>query len=68
MVTEQMLGELKRTAEMHRNDKLFTGQTNITAMCEDIIPKLEKLTEYEAIGTVEELKELKIKNNGGNLK
>lgn len=57
MNTETMITELKAVAEKHKNDKLFTFQTNITAMCGDIIPKLEQLAEYEAIGTVEECRE-----------
>ncbi len=57
MNTETMITELKAVAEKHKNDKLFTFQTNITAMCGDIIPKLERLAEYEAIGTVEECRE-----------
>lgn len=57
MNTETMITELKAVAEKHKNDKLFTFHTNITAMCGDIIPKLEQLAEYEAIGTVEECRE-----------
>lgn len=47
METEQLIRQLKYESDKHRNDKLFTFQTNITAMCNDIIPKLEKLKEYE---------------------
>lgn len=47
MDTKTMINELKREAEKHRNDRLFTGQTNITALCNDVIHKLEKLVEYE---------------------
>lgn len=57
MNTETMITELRTVAEKHKNDKLLTFQTNITAMCEDIIPKLEQLEEYEAIGTIEECRE-----------
>lgn len=57
MNTETMITELKAVADKHRNDKHFTFETNITAMCRDIIPKLEQLAEYEAIGTVEECRE-----------
>ena len=42
-----MINQLKYEAEKHKNDSLFTGQTNITALCSDVIPKLEKLAEYE---------------------
>lgn len=58
MNTETMITELKAVADKHRNDKHFTFETNITAMCKDIIPKLEQLAEYEAIGTVEELEQI----------
>lgn len=64
MNTETMITELKSVAEKHKNDKLFTFQTNITAMCGDIIPKLEQLAEYEAIGTVEECREAREKQRG----
>ena len=47
MDTKTMINQLKYEAEKHKNDSLFTGQTNITALCSDVIPKLEKLVEYE---------------------
>lgn len=47
MDTKTMINQLKYEAEKHKNDSLFTGQTNITALCSDVIPKLEKLAEYE---------------------
>lgn len=61
MNTETMITELNAVAEKHKNDKLFTFQTNITAMCRDVIPKLEQLAEYEAIGTVEECRQAREK-------
>lgn len=57
MTAETMIAELKAVAEKHRNDKHFTFDTNITDMCEDVIPKLEQLAQYEKIGTVEECRE-----------
>lgn len=57
MNTETMIRELNAVAEKHKNNFTPTFQTNITAMCRDIIPKLERLAEYEAIGTVEECRE-----------
>lgn len=57
MNTETMIKELNAVAEKHKNDFVPTFQTNISAMCRDIIPKLEQLAEYEAIGTVEECRE-----------
>lgn len=47
MDTERMINELKNVAEKHGNKRVFTGEVNITAMCEDIIPKLEQLKRYE---------------------
>ena len=47
MDTKTIINQLKYEAEKHKNDSLFTGQTNITALCSDLIPKLEKLAEYE---------------------
>ena len=47
MDTKTMIREVKNVAEKHKNDRKFTGQTVITDMCNDIIPKLEKLEEYE---------------------
>ena len=47
MDTEKMIREVKYVAEKHKNDRKFTGQTVISDMCNDIIPKLEKLAEYE---------------------
>lgn len=56
MDTEKMIRELNAVAEKHKNDFVPTFQTNITAMCKDIIPKLELLKEYEKIGAIEEIK------------
>lgn len=47
MDTKTMIREVKSAAEKHKNDRKFTGQTIITDMCNDIIPKLKKLAEYE---------------------
>lgn len=54
MTTERMIREVEAVAEKHKNDFVPTFQTNITNMCRDIIPKLELLAAYEAIGTVAE--------------
>lgn len=35
------LHNLKYEAHIHRNDKVATGATDITAMCEDVIETLE---------------------------
>lgn len=58
MNTETMITELNAVAEKHKNDFVPTFQTNISAMCRDIIPKLKQLAEYEKIGTTEEIKEI----------
>lgn len=47
MNTERMITELESVAEKYRNKITFTGEVNITAMCEDVLPKLRKLKEYE---------------------
>lgn len=47
MDTEMMIREISAVAEKHKNDFVPTCQTNITAMCMDIIPKLEELKIYE---------------------
>lgn len=57
MDTKTMINQLKYEAEKHKNDSLFTGQTNITALCSDVIPKLDKLAAYE---TAEEEGRLKV--------
>lgn len=59
MNTGKIIKELKSVAEKHKNDFAPTFGTNITAMCRDIIPKLEQLAEYETIGTPEECQEMK---------
>lgn len=58
MTTETMITELKAVAEKHKNDFVMTFQTNISAMCKDIIPKLEQLAKYEKIGTIEEITDI----------
>lgn len=59
METDVMIRALKYTANKHKNDRLVTFDTNITAMCNDVIPKLELLKAYEDIGpTPEQLLEI----------
>lgn len=64
MNTETMVRELNAVVEKHKNDFVPTFQLNITAMCKDIIPKLEQLTEYEKIGTIEECREARERQRG----
>lgn len=45
MNTEEMISELQRVADAHQNDKLFTGDLNITLMCNDVIDKIKELQE-----------------------
>lgn len=47
MDTEKMIREIRKVMVKHKNDFVPTFQTNISAMCRDIIPKLERLKEYE---------------------
>lgn len=63
MNTETMIRQLNAVAEKHKNDFVPTFQTNISAMCRDIIPKLEQLAEYEKIGTVEEIESITFNSN-----
>lgn len=59
METDVMIRELKYKANKHKNDRLDTFTTDITAMCNDVIPKLELLKSYEDIGlTPEQLLEI----------
>ena len=43
MNTKDMINELRHEAEIHKNDKLFTGETNISLMCSEVADKLENL-------------------------
>ena len=54
-----MIQQLEATAEKHHKDKLNTFDTNITAMCEDVIPKLKQLKKYEDTGlTPEQIRDM----------
>ena len=61
MNTDKMIRELRRLAEKHKNDKVFTGENNWSNMCTDVADRLEeqnneiqRLTNY--------IKELQAKN------
>lgn len=47
MDTDTIIKQLEYEADKHKNDSLFTGQTDITAMCRDLIPKMKELKQYE---------------------
>ena len=60
MDTERMISELKSLEVKHRNDKVFTGQLNISEMAHDVRKRLEELRPYEDTGlTPPEIMELK---------
>lgn len=42
MDTERMIRELRRLAEKHKNDKVFTGENNWSQMCTDVANRLEE--------------------------
>ena len=71
METSTMIRQLRRTAKKHKNDKLYTFDTNITIMCTDVANRLEKLEkEKEEIRdkaideTIEKIKNWLYENNG----
>lgn len=60
MDTEMMIRNLKKVEEDHKDDKVFTGQLNISEMAHDVRKRLEELKPYEDTGlTTEQIMELK---------
>ena len=60
MDTGRMISELKSLEVKHRNDKVFTGQLNITEMAHDVRKRLEELKPYEDTSlTPDKIMELK---------
>ena len=60
METEKMIRELKRVEEIHKHDKVFTGDLNIAEMAHDVRKRLEELKPYEDTGlTPVQIRELK---------
>lgn len=60
METEKMIRELKRVEEIHKHDKVFTGDLNIAEMAHDVRKRLEELKPYEDTDlTPEQIIELK---------
>lgn len=45
MDKEQLIRELKYIKEKHKNDKLFTFDTDISAMCSDVLDVLSRCVE-----------------------
>lgn len=45
MDKEQLIRELKYTKEKHKNDKLYTFDTDISAMCSDVLDVLNRCVE-----------------------
>ena len=63
MDTGRMISELKILEVKHRNDKVFTGQLNISEMAHDVRERLEELKPYEDTGlTPAEVQRLREKN------
>lgn len=42
-----MIRELRREVEKHKNDKLFTGETDIALMCTQVANRLEELMKFK---------------------
>lgn len=60
MDTETMIRNLKKVEEDHKDDKVFTGQLNISEMAHDARKRLEELKPYEDTDlTPEQIQELK---------
>lgn len=47
MDTDTIIRQLEYKADKHKNDRLLTGQTDITTLCRDLIPKMKELKRYE---------------------
>ena len=45
MNKEQLIQQLKYTKEKYKNDKLFTFDTDISAMCSDVLDVLSRCVE-----------------------
>lgn len=45
MTKEQLIQQLKYTKEKHKNDKLFTFDTDISVMCSDVLDVLSRCVE-----------------------
>lgn len=47
MRTDELIRRVEYTKKKHENDRVFTGNTNIFAMCSDILPALQELKRYQ---------------------
>ena len=47
MDTDTIIRQLEYEADKHKNDRCFTGWTDITVLCWDLIPKMKALKRYE---------------------
>ena len=47
MDIDTIIRQLEYEADKHKNDRLFTGQTDIASLCRDLIPKMKELKRYE---------------------
>lgn len=47
MDTERMIRELRRLSEKHKDDRVYTFETNWSALCRDVANRLEELLEYK---------------------
>lgn len=50
MNTEMMIRELKRVEEVHKNDRVFTGDLDIASMAHDVRKRLQFFKPYEDTG------------------
>ncbi|QHJ85042.1 MAG: hypothetical protein [Bacteriophage sp.] len=58
METEKMIMELRRIAKNHKNDRLCTGELNLTDMCTDVADRLEDLNEFDKSQSAKLFKDL----------
>lgn len=69
MDTEMMIRNLKKVEEDHKDDKVFTGQLNISEMAHDVRKRLEELRTYEDTDlTPPEIMELKERDKPRKIK
>jgi len=69
MKTEEMICELRRLEEAHKDDFVGTGETNWSLMCHDVANRLEELltAQEPRVMTLEEIKDY-LDDPGGDKK